>query len=126
MSPMFTLMTVKLFWLLVALPPLITSFVYFQASPATESLAQRIGVSLHGATISIILIGAVLVGMVGAPDPAFGEKFCFILLVPIILIIYSFWRFLGNKAVHFLQVINLLWLFFTFFVGGMAVTGNWL
>ena len=110
-SPMFTFNTAMLFWLVLCLPPLITSFVYFQASSATESIAQRIGVSLHGATLSIILIGAVLVGMLGTPDPAFGKTFCFLLLVPIILIIYSFWRFQGNKVVHFLQVFNLLWLF---------------
>ena len=125
-SPMLTFKSAMLFWILVALAPLMTSFVYFQASPATESLTQRIGVSLHGATLSIILIGVVLVGMVGTPDPVLGKTFCILLLVPILLIIYSFWRFQGNKAVHLLQVWNLLWLFFTFFFGGMAVTGVWL
>ena len=126
MSPTFNFNTAMLFWLVVGLPPLITSFVYFQASSATESITQRIGVSLHGATLSIIFIGAVLVGMLGTPDPAFGKTFCFLLLVPIVLIIYSFWGFQGNKVVHFLQVYNLFWLFFTFFFGGMMVTGQWL
>lgn len=123
---MFTFKTAMLFWVVIALAPLIISFVYFHASPDTESFTRRIGVSLHGATISIILIGAVMVGMVGTPHPALGKTFCFLLLVPIILIIYSLWCFQGNKAIHLLQSINLLWLFFTFAFGGMAVTGVWL
>jgi hypothetical protein len=123
---MFTLNTAMLFWLVAASVPLISSFVYFRASPSTEQLAQRIAVSLHGAAISLLCVGAVLVGMHGAPRPELGEIFRFILLLPIALVVYSLWRFRGKRAIHLLQSINLLWLALAFFFGGMAVTGVWL
>ena len=115
-----------LFWLVAASVPLLTSLVYFWASPSTESLIQRIAVSLHGVAISALCVGAVLVGMLGAPRPELGDIFRFLLFVPITLVIYSFWRFQGKRSIHLLQGINLLWLALAFFLGGMAVTGVWL
>ena len=123
---MFTFKTAMLFWLVAASVPLITSFVYFRASPATEALAQRIAVSLHGAAVSVLCVGAVLIGMLGSPRPELGETFRFLLLVPIALVIYSLWCFRGKRAIHLLQGINLLWLALAFVFGGMAVTGVWL
>ncbi len=122
---MFTFKTAMVFWLVAPSVPLVTSLVYFLASPATESLAQRIAVSLHGAAVSALCFGAIFVGMFGSPRPEFGETFLHLLAVPVALIAYSFWRFHGNKAVHLLQSINLLWLAFAFLFGGMAVTGVW-
>lgn len=58
---MFTFKTAMLFWLVAASVPLLTSLVYFRASPSTESLIQRIAVSLHGVAISALCVGAVLV-----------------------------------------------------------------
>ena len=123
---MFTFKTAMLFWLVVASVPLITSLVYFRASPSSQSLAHRIAVSLHGATISVLCIVAVLIGMVGSPRQELGETFRFLLFVPILLVIYSVWRFQGKRAIHLLQSINLFWLALAFFFGGMAVTGVWL
>ena len=125
-TPMFTFKTAMLFWLVAASVPLLTSLVYFRASPSTESLIQRIAVSLHGVAISALCVGAVLVGMLGAPRPELGDIFRFLLFVPITLVIYSFWRFQGKRSIHLLQGINLLWLALAFFFGGMAVTGVWL
>ena len=107
---MFTFKSALLFWLLASSVPLLTSLAYFRASPVTDSLAQRISVSLHGVTVSALCIAAVLVGMVGTPRPSLAEPFHLLLLVPVVLALYSFWRFRGNKAIHLLQSINLLWL----------------
>ena len=123
---MFTFKTAMLFWLVAASVPLITSVAYFLASPATEALAQRIAVSLHGAAVSVLCVGAVLIGMLGSPRPELGETFHFLLLVPIALVIYSLWRFRSKRAIHLLQGINVLWLALAFIFGGMAVTGVWL
>jgi len=123
---MFTFKTAMLFWLVAALVPLITSLVYFRASPSTEPLIQRIAVSLHGAGVSALCVSAVLVGMLGFPRPELGVVFRLCLVVPIALIAYSLWRFHGNRAIHALQGINLLWLSFAFFLGSMVVTGIWL
>jgi hypothetical protein len=122
---MFTFKTAMVFWLLVASMPLVTSLAYFRASPATESLAQRTAVSLHGVAVSVLCSGAILVGMVGSPRPEFGETFRLLLVVPLAFIAYSLWHFHGKRAVHLLQSINLLWLAVAFFLGGMAVTGVW-
>lgn len=89
---------------------------------STEPLAQRIPISVHGAFIAVLCIGAVLVGMVGSPRPELGETFRLLLLAPIALVVYSLWHFRGKRAVHFLQGINLLWLAFAFFLGGMGVS----
>lgn len=122
---MFTFKTAMLFWLAAASVPLITSLVYFRASPSTDPLAQRIAVSLHGVAVSVLCIGAVLVGMLGTPRPELGEVFHLLLLVPIALVAYSLLCFRGKKAVHFLQSINLLWFAFAFFLGSMMVAGVW-
>lgn len=123
---MFTYKTAMLFWLVAASVPLATSIVYFRASPSTESFTQRIAVSLHGAVVSALCIGAVLIGMLGSPRQEFGEIFRLLLVVPVVLVAYSLLRFRGKRAIHLLQGINLLWLAFAFFLGGMAVTGVWL
>lgn len=123
---MFTFKSALLFWLLASSVPLLTSLAYFRASPVTDSLPQRISVSLHGVTVSALCIAAVLVGMVGTPRSSLAEPFHLLLLVPVVLALYSFWRFRGNKAIHLLQSINLLWLALASFFGSMAVTGVWL
>ena len=123
---MLTFKTAMVFWFVAASVPLVTSLVYFCASPPTESLIQRIAVSLHGVAVSVLCVGAVLVGMVGSPRPELGEAFRFLLVVPLALVAYSLWHFHGKRTIHLLQGINLLWLVFAFFIGGMAVTGVWL
>ena len=123
---MFTFKTAMLVWLLASSVPLLTSVAYFRASPASDSLAQRLAVSLHGATVSALCIGAVLFGMLGTPAPAFGQPFRFLLLIPIALALYSIYRLRGKWALHLLQGVNLLWLAFCYFFGSMAITGHWL
>lgn len=122
---MVTFKSAMLFWLLASAVPLLTSLVYFRASPSTEPLAQRIAVSLHGVAVSALCIAAVLVGMLGTPSPAFAEPFRLLLFVPVVLALYSLWRFQGNRAIHLLQSINLIWLALAFYFGVMAVTGVW-
>jgi len=123
---MFAFKTAMVFWLVAASVPLVTSFVYFRASPPAESLTQRIAISLHGVAVSVLCVGAVLVGMIGSPRPELGVVFRLLLVVPFALVAYSLWHFHGKRAIHLLQGINLLWLAFAFFLGSMAVTGVWL
>lgn len=115
-----------MFWLLASLVPLITSLAYFRASPVTESVLQRIAVSLHGVAVSALCVAAVLVGMVGAPSRSLAEIFHLLMLVPVVLALYSFWRFRGHIAIHLLQSINLLWLALGLLFGSMAISGVWL
>jgi hypothetical protein len=39
---------------------------------------------------------------------------------------YALLRFKGKVSVHYLQLLNLLGLALTFYVGRMAITGLWL
>ena len=123
---MFTFKVAMVFWLVAASVPLVTSLVYFRTSPPTDSLIQRIAVSLHGVTVFVLCVGAVLVGMIGSPRQELGATFQLLLFVPLGLVAYSIRHFHGKRAIHLLQAINLLWLAFASFLGRMAVTGVWL
>ena len=123
---MFTFKVAMVFWLVAASVPLVTSLVYFRTSPPTDSLIQRIAVSLHGVTVFVLCVGAVLVGMIGSPRRELGATFQLLLFVPLGLVAYSIRHFHGKRAIHLLQAINLLWLAFASFLGRMAVTGVWL
>ena len=123
---MFTFKVAMVFWLVAASVPLVTSLVYFRTSPPTDSLIQRIAVSLHGVTVFVLCVGAVLIGMIGFPRQELGATFQLLLFVPLGLVVYSIRHFHGKRAIHLLQAINLLWLAFASFLGRMAVTGVWL
>ncbi len=123
---MVTFQSAMFFWFSASLLPLLTSVAYFRSSPTGEPVAQRLAVSAHGVAISALCIGAVAIGAFGSPRQEYGNLFGLLCWVPVALIGYSFWRFRGNKQVHLLQAINLLWLLAAVFLGGMAVSGVWL
>jgi Ni,Fe-hydrogenase I cytochrome b subunit len=58
--------------------------------------------------------------------PRLATPFLVLLLLPLSLIVDSFFLFRGRRIFHWLQVLNILCLIWTGFVGGMAVTGHWL
>lgn len=122
---MFTFKSSMFLWLVAASVPVITSVAYFLASPATETFVKRISVSMHGVVVSVVCAGAVLVGMLGSPWQETEAIFQFFLLLPLSCIVYSLWVFQGKKTIHLLQLINLSWLAFALFFGGMAVKGVW-
>jgi hypothetical protein len=109
-----------------ALPPLLVSIAYFWASPHSLSFSQRVAVSVHGAAIALLFIGALLTTSYGHAKQEYGQLYGVLLLVPVVFILYSVWRFTGRKWLHILQVVNLIWLVLAFFIGGMAVTDLWM
>ena len=112
--------------LLAPILALVISVVYFRSSPRTEPLSKRILASAHGAVITAIYMGAMTVFWAQKANPKFITPFLFSLLVPLLLIVVSFFVYRGRKTIHFLQLLNLLCLGWTFFIGSMAVTGDWL
>lgn len=112
--------------LLAPILALVISVVYFISSPRAEPLPKRILASAHGAVITAIYMGAMTVFLAQKANPKFITPFLFSLLVPLLLIAVSFFVYRGRKTVHFLQLLNLLCLGWTFFIGSMAVTGDWL
>ncbi|PKO36256.1 MAG: hypothetical protein CVU33_19340 [Betaproteobacteria bacterium HGW-Betaproteobacteria-6] len=123
---MLTFKSAMTIWTLLAWLPLVSSIVYFRSSPSSESVLQRMAVSAHGAVIALLCSVALLVAIFGSPRQEYGEIYRLLLWVPLFLVAYSFFRFRGKKEIHFLQLLNILWLIFAFLFGGMAITGVWL
>jgi hypothetical protein len=123
---MWTYQSAMVFWALLAAIPLMTSVAYFRASPVATPLAQRVGASVHGLFIALLHLGAVYIAAAQLHGDQYGTPFFVLCLVAVALVGYSFWAFRGKKQVHWLQAINILWLFGLLFLGGMAVTGRWL
>lgn len=113
------------FWLAPVLT-LLVSVAYFRASPSAQRLGERIAVSAHGAVIAGLYFGAMFLWLSGASRPAYGKPFVYALAVPIALMVFALVRFRGRASVHLLQLINIVGLVWAFFIGSMAVTGDWL
>jgi len=103
-----------------------TSVVYFIASPTTESLSKRLLASAHGISIAVIYFAALSVHWLGEPNPDNTRVLLVSLSIPVALAIASLLLFRGRRAIHALQIFNLLSLGWTAFVGSMAVGGTWL
>ena len=113
------------FWLAPLLAAAISA-VYFRASPTDQPLLQRLVASGHGAAIAILYGGALAFSAFGISKQSYGLPFMGLLLVPVFLAGLSFALFRGRKYIHLLQILNLACLAWTLFIGGMAVTGEWL
>jgi len=123
---MFTHQSAILFWAVLAALPLMTSVIYFLASPIVTPLAQRVATSAHGVVIALLHLGTVYIAAEQLHGDQYGMPFFFLCLVAAALVGYSFLAFQGNRQVHWLQAINILWLFGLLSLGGMAITGRWL
>ena len=123
---MWTFQNSVVFWAALVILPLLTSVVYFRASPASTSLPQRVATSAHGLCIALLHLTAVFIAAAQLHGDQNGKPFFILCLTAAALIAYSFWAYRGNKGVHWLQAINISWLLGLFFFGGMAVTGRWL
>lgn len=102
------------------------SYAYFLTSPETEPLKERLLVSAHGAVAALILIVAIVIGFSGEHSRSFGLPYKLAFSLPTASIIYSFFRFRGNKAIHLLQLINVPALLISLLMGSMAITGTWI
>jgi hypothetical protein len=111
------------------LAPLLTfavSIIYFLFSPKSQPLLVRLLASAHGAVIAIIFFLSLTLSNLVEPSPNFGKPFFIFYLALLALIVASLFLFKGRKIIHGLQVVNLLGLVWTYFIGGMAITGVWL
>jgi hypothetical protein len=106
--------------------PLAISAVYFFRSPQAEALSRRLLASAHGLSIAGIYLLAMTVWWTHNANQRFGGPFLIALLIPVVLIGVSFAIYRGSRATHWFQVLNVLSLGWTSFVGGMAITGDWL
>lgn len=113
------------FWIAPILA-LAISGIYFFTSPAAQALSRRLVASLHGAVIAALYLGALMFNAAGISKPGYGIPFLATSLLPVALIALSFVLYEGRRSLHALQMVNLLCMTWTFFIGGMAITGEWL
>jgi len=113
-------------WLLAPILALVISVAYFWASPKSQSLSSRVLASAHGVAIAGLYVGAMSIFYANAAKPKYAVPFLVLLAFPAVLMLLSFFLYRGPKHVHLLQILNLLCLGWVAFIGGMAVTGDWL
>ena len=101
------------------------SVTYF-VTDKTPSKAARLVSAAHGLIGAILLGGAIFIWQSGRSNDAFAEPYTLLLLLPVASVVFSFFFYRGRKLVHLLQIPNSLCLLWAFFIGSMAVSGNWL
>jgi hypothetical protein len=112
------------FWLPATIMILVSA-IYFWMHKGNGWV--RVFVSAHGITAALIYLAAlVLWEFTRGYRPWAVWPFLFVHLIPLISILYAFFRFSGPKVLHFAQLANLSSMMYTIFIAGMAVTGDWL
>ena len=101
------------------------SAAYFSADREPR-VSRRIIASAHGAVAAAIYFGAVAIHWAGKSRVAFDLPYLALMLIPVALIIASFFKFRGPRIVHVLQFLNVPALVWSLFIGEMAITGEWL
>lgn len=119
------LSTAVLFWG-TPLLALLVSVIYFLAAPASQPLGARVLASSHGAAIALVFLVAIALSMAGYAKPSYGLPFLFALGIPVVLAVASLLVFRGHPLIHALQLLNVVCLVWAFFIGSMAITGQWL
>ena len=104
------------------------SGTYFALGSPGQPLSRRLIASSHGA-VGLLLYLVAFALMWHDPQgyrPQLAGTYAFLFLVPIAFIVVALLIFDGPRWVHILQVPNVLALLWAYFVGGMAITGDWL
>lgn len=113
-------------WNGVLIVPTLISLVYFWTSPKQQGLATRLWASCHGIVLASIYLGAFFISEMKLSEPIYGWLFAISMLLPLSLMALSFFLYEGPTYVHLLHLVGLICVLWTMFVGGMAITGNWL
>ena len=103
------------------------SAAYFWMNDGEADRRVRILVSAHGLVAAVLYFGALsLWEFTRAYRPWAAWPFLLLHLIPIASISYALFRFSGPKVLHLTQIVNVGCMVYTLFIGGMAVTGDWL
>ena len=103
------------------------SGVYYACDIGESKRSVRLMVSAHGALGTLLYSGALLWWYLSPTyRPWATLPFLLAFVMPLSSIIFSFFKFRGPKILHLLQLLNLNALIYALFIGGMAVSGDWL
>jgi hypothetical protein len=103
------------------------SAVYFFAYRRRPAYGPRLLCAAHRLAGVALYFGALAFWAIRpAYRPSFGWPYAALYLVSLALVVVAFIKFDGPKLVHMLQLPNVYAMYWSLFVGGMAVTGDWL
>ena len=103
------------------------SAAYFFLSDVTSTKRNKILSSLHGVLATGIYLGALGVWEVThASRPWAAWPYLLLFAAPLASIGYALFRFTGPRLLHVAQLANLWGMLYAVFIGGMAITGDWL
>jgi hypothetical protein len=76
----------------------VVSIIYFRSSPRAQALWERVTVSAHGASIAALYFGAMSIWWAGASRSSFATPFALASVLPVALIVFSFYSF--SRSAH--------------------------
>jgi len=87
---------------------------------------KHIVVSAHSVFMLILLGAALIIGFNILTHKLLLIPFYILLFGAVLSIVFSFKYFTGSKWLHLTHILNIPVLLWTYFVGSMALTGDWL
>jgi len=108
------------------LPALIAGLIsvaYYWASIPGQSVTRRALASAHGVSTALLYAGAWSVYLTHHASDEWAAAFARMALVPLALMVLSFYLFRGNRLIHLLQLPNALCLLWVWLRGTVVVTG---
>lgn len=112
-------------WLGAPVASAVISLIYFVKSQPLV-LVRRLTVSAHGVLLLALYLVAAAIHQAGRSRPEFVWPFLASFLAPALSVVLTLLWYPGNKALHLLLVPLLYCALWIAFIGGMAVTGDWL
>ncbi|GAB2191635.1 hypothetical protein MAH1_32430 [Sessilibacter sp. MAH1] len=104
----------------------IGSSVSFWVAISSLNIGQRLFISCHG-FLTLLVIGIPLLFFAsGWSISAFTNAFQVSCLLPMLSIIYSLFRHSGTKLLFWLYLLLVPAIMWAWFIGSMAVSGDWL
>ncbi len=113
------------YWLPTSFVMVVTSFVYFSSNRSTR-LGTRLGVSVHGLLGTALFSGAVALWMTGGSRDSLAWPFTLLFVLPLASMLAALLFHRGTRIAHLLLAAELFCLALAWFVGGMAITDEWL
>lgn len=112
-------------WLGAPIASVVISVVYFVMSRPL-ALARRFAVSAHGVLLTAIYVAAVAIYDTGNSRTVFVWPFLAAFLIPAVSVVLALIWYPRNKTLHLLIFPLVYCAMWIAFIGGMAVTGDWL
>ena len=102
---------------------IVISAAYYFMDGSEHNDWVRLFVSIHGLAAAFLYVCALISK---GNHPWMALPYLFAHMFPVASIIYGFFRFSGSKFLHLSQIVNVVCMMYTIFVGGMAISGDWL